>query len=204
MRDPDIRLALHASLLGQYGNEPDTLIRHEVGLCAGERRIDVILVNGELAGYEIKSDEDTLHRLAGQAETYNRVLDKAILVTTRRHLDSALFALPNWWGVAVARAEHGEICLESVRKPALNAQHDAFSLAQMLWREEALTELRLRDKGQGLYKKARHYIWVALAEALSLDELRSVVRARLKARRDWPGGQLRAPYGVTVHKPATE
>ncbi len=203
MRDSEIRWALHASLLAQYGSDPDTLIRHEVGLCAGERRIDVVLVNGELAGYEIKSDQDTLYRLAGQAETYSRVLDRATLVTTRHHLDSALFVLPDWWGVTVARAERGEIHLDSVRKPALNEQHDAFSLVQMLWREEALTELRLRQKGQGLYKKARHYLWVALAEALSLDELRSVVRGRLKARRDWPGGQLRAPYGVTVHKPAT-
>ena len=204
MRDSDIRLVLDALLRARHVREPDTIIRHEVGLCAGKRRIDVIIVNSELSGYEIKSDEDTLNRLLGQAETYGCVLDRAILVTTKRHVDHALGVLPNWWGIIVARAEHDDICLDSVRDPALNNQHVAFSLAQLLWREEALEELRLRDKSQGLSKKARHYVWAALANAISLDELRSVVRARLKARPDWPGGQLRAPYGVTLHTTAIE
>ncbi len=37
MRDLDIRAALHASLLAKHGTDPDTLIRHEVGMCASER-----------------------------------------------------------------------------------------------------------------------------------------------------------------------
>ncbi|MBI2855522.1 MAG: sce7726 family protein [Chloroflexi bacterium] len=204
MRDSDIRLALHDLLWTKHGSEPDTLIRHEVGLCAGKRRIDVALVNGELAGYEIKSDEDTLSRLAGQAEAYGRVLDRAILVTTKRHLGDALAELPNWWGVIVAHEEHGVILLESIRDPGLNDRHDMFSLAQLLWREEALEELRLRDKGHGLSKKARYYVWAALAAAVSPNDLRSIVRARLKARQEWPGGQLRLPNGVTPHTIAIE
>ena len=97
MRDSDIRMALHGLLQARYGDDPNTLIRHEVGLCAGKRRIDVALVNGELAGYEIKSDEDTLIRLAGQAEVYSRVLDRVTLVTTEHHLDHALDVIPYWW-----------------------------------------------------------------------------------------------------------
>lgn len=197
MRDSDIRLALDALLRASHAGEQNTVIRHEVGICAGKRRIDVATINTEIIGYEIKSDEDTLNRLEGQAEIYGHVLDKAILVTTKRHLDSALSMLPNWWGVMVARIEHGDICLESVREPALNDQYDPFSLAQLLWREEALMELRLRDKDQGLSKKARHYVWTALADAVSLNDLRSIVRARLKARPMWPGGQLHGSYDVT-------
>ncbi len=204
LRDSDIRATLHASLLEQYGADPNTLIRHEVGLCAGERRIDVVLVNGELAGYEIKSDEDTLNRLAGQAETYGRVLDRAILVTTQRHLSHALDALPAWWGVMEAHPKRGDVHLRTVRKPALNDQHDAFSLVQLLWRDEVLAELSLRGKSKGLRKKARHYLWTALADAVPLDELRAVVRTGLKARPEWPGGELRVPHDVTPHKTATE
>ena len=198
MRDSDIRMALHGLLQARYGDDPNTLIRHEVGLCAGKRRIDVALVNGELAGYEIKSDEDTLIRLAGQAETYSRVFDRAILVTTKRHLDKALAVLPSWWGIMVACVEQDVICLAYVRDPTLNDNYDAFSLAQLLWREEALEELRLRERGQGLSKKARYYVWMALAAAVSVNELRSIVRARLKARPEWPGGQPRTPYGVML------
>ena len=190
MRDADIRRALHLALQTEHSSDPDTLIRHEVGVNAGKRRIDVVLVNGELTGYEIKSDEDTLARLAGQSEAYGQVLDRAILVTTQRHLEAATDMLPTWWGVMVAKPRKGAIRLNYTRKPTLNRQHDPFSLAQLLWRDEALEELSIRNAGRGLSKKARHYVWVALADAVHKKELRSIVRARLKARPDWSGGRL--------------
>ena len=196
-RDCDIRLALEAKLVQEHGDETDTIIRHEVGICAGNRRIDMALVNGELAGYEIKSDMDTLARLSGQAEVYGSVLDRAILVTTERHLDSALTMLPDWWGIIVAYAEQDSIRLETFRDPGLNDKYDAFSLAQLLWREEALDELRLRGLARGLSNKARHYVWNALVDAVLVNDLRSIVRARLKARAEWPGGQLHGQSDVT-------
>ena len=199
-RDCDIRLALEAKLVQDHGHEPDTIIRHEVGICAGTRRIDMALVNGELTGYEIKSDMDTLARLAGQAEAYGNVFDRAILVTTERHLDGALAMLPNWWGITVAHAEQGNILLETFRDPGLNDKHDSFSLAQLLWREEALDELRLRGLGRGLSNKARHYVWNALADAVLVNDLRSIVRTRLKARPEWPGGQLHGQNDVTPRR----
>lgn len=204
MRDSDIRATLQASLLAEYGADPDTLIRHEVGLCAGERRIDVVLVNGLLAGYEIKSDKDTLDRLAGQADIYGRVLDQAFLVTTKLHLADALAELPSWWGAIEASTKGGEVVLRTVRRARRNRQHDAGSLVQMLWRDEALAELNLRGKGKGFSKKARFYVWAALADAVSINELRAIVRERLKGRPEWPGGQLRVPYDAKRHPPATE
>ena len=189
-RDCDIRLVLEAKLVQDHGDEPDTIIRHEVGIRAGTRRIDMALVNGELAGYEIKSDADTLARLSGQAKAYGNVLDRAILVTTERHLDDALTMLPDWWGITVAYSQRSNICLGIFRDPKLNDNHDSFSLAQLLWREEALGELRIRGMGRGLSNKARHYVWNALVDAVLVNELRSIVRTRLKARPEWPGGQL--------------
>ena len=197
-RDCDIRLALEAILVQEHGDDPDTIIRHEVGICAGTRRIDMALVNGELTGYEIKSDMDTLARLTGQAEAYGSVLDRAILVTTERHLEGALAMLPNWWGIIVAYAEQGNVLLETFRNPGLNDRYDAFALAQLLWREEALDELRLRGMGRGLSNKARHYVWIALVDAILVNDLRSIVRTRLKARPEWPGGQLHGQSDVTL------
>ncbi len=198
MRDSDIRTALDNLLKERHGTEPDTVIRHEVGLCAGKRRIDVAVINSEIIGYEIKSDEDTLKRLEGQAEVYGAVLDKAVLVTTKRHLEEALNKLPNWWGVTIAYNKKGNICLKEIRKPSVNNHHDAFSLAQLLWREEALEELRLRNKGQGLSQKARYYVWAALVDVVSLDDLRTIVRNRLKVRQEWPGGQLHGQDDVNL------
>ena len=195
MHDLDIRLALHALLLRTWG-DADTRIRHELGLSMGKRRIDVAVINNELVGYESKSDEDTLIRLTAQAGAYGRVFDRVILVTTQRHLDGANAMLPPWWGIIVAHNDNGIIHLEDVRAPTLNNQYDAFSLAQLLWRAEALEELRLRGQGRGLSKKARYYIWTALAKAVPLDELRSIVRTRLRSRRKWSGGRLRLSKGL--------
>ena len=191
MHDADIRLALHSLLLRTYGDDADVLIRHELGLCAGKRLIDVAVIGSELVGYEIKSDADTLIRLAGQAQVYNRVLDRVILVTTQRHLAAAIAMLPRWWGIMVAGNADGTVHLADVRPSALNSQVNALSLAQLLWREEALEELRLRGLGRGLSKKARHYVWTALTKAVGVNELRLIVRVRLRRRRQWPGGRGR-------------
>ena len=188
MFDTDIRAVLVDQLRSEHSGT-DTLVRHEVGICAGKRRVDVAVVNGEFSGYEIKSDFDTLTRLAGQATAYGQVLDRAIIGTTHRHLEHALDSLPHWWGVFMAERISGDVKLEELRAPVLNSDLDPFALAQLLWRDEAMEELRSRDLAKGLSAKARHYVWLVLAEALPLSELKDVVRTRLKERQEWPGGQ---------------
>jgi hypothetical protein len=46
----------------------------EFGLEHGEVRVDVAVINGELHGYEIKSERDTLERLPRQVKAYSAVL----------------------------------------------------------------------------------------------------------------------------------
>lgn len=190
MRDAEIRAALVSRVLSGHFEEPDTIVRHELGICAGRRRIDVAVVNGEISGWEIKSDEDTLTRLAGQVEAYGRVLDRATLVTTPRWVKLATTKIPTWWGITLVEPADGAVLVHELRPPSDNSERvDPMSLAQLLWREEALSELRVRNEARGLSSKARHYIWQRLAAVLALDELRGVVRERLKARSDWPGGR---------------
>ncbi|MFE3458287.1 sce7726 family protein [Nocardiopsis aegyptia] len=188
LRDTDIREVLTAELQARYADDPQTLIRHELGLCAGERRVDLAVVNGEMVGYEIKSDVDRLDRLAGQAAAYGRVFDRMSIVTTDRYVDDAVAMLPSWWGVL--RIHHGQdgIVAEQVRVGRPNEEQDPFALAQLLWREEALDELKIRGLAKGLSKKRRWIVWQHLAQAMSVHELMKVVRDRLKARREWPTG----------------
>lgn len=188
MRDSDIRSALVTLLWEHRGGESDTLIRHELGLCAGERRVDVAVINGELAGYEIKSDVDTLVRLTGQAEVYRRVLDRTTIVTTSRYVDKATEMLPREWGVMLAEAAGGRVALKLLRPATLNTDHDAMSVAQLLWRAEALDELRKRGRHHGLSNKSRWLVWERLIECVPISELQGTVRTRLKERQDWPGG----------------
>lgn len=161
-----------------------------MGICAGRRRIDVAVINGEISGWEIKSDEDTLTRLAGQVDAYGRVLDRATLVTTPRWEERARQRIPDWWGITVVEETPVAILVHERRQSRDNSRClDPMSLVQLLWREEALDELRQRGQARGLSAKARHYIWERLAEIVFLDELRALVRVRLKARPAWPGGR---------------
>lgn len=203
MRDYDIRRELDVLLHQQHAGEPNTFIRHEVGLCAGKRRVDVALLNGEFAGYEIKSDVDSLARLLGQASDYGQVLDRVTLVTTVRHLEKSMGLLPQWWGIMVARQGQGSIILEPVREAVANPELEPYALAQLLWRDEALEELKSRGLARGLTKKARHYLWRALMQAVPIEELRDLVRERVKARAELTGAPPHAQSGETRPTVAT-
>jgi hypothetical protein len=203
MRDIDIRVALDRDLRAVHADDPDTVIRHEVGLEEGRRRIDVATVNGALSGWEIKSDVDTLTRLAGQADAYGRVLDYVTIVTTPRYIEPATAMLPPWWGVIEASAQADHVALQHLRPAVINRAVEPMALVQLLWRDEAMEALRERNLQRGLSGKARWYVWSRLAESVPLDELKRVVRDQIKARPAWPGGQLQTRDDVTLRTHAT-
>src|SRR5713101_199447 len=102
MRDPEIRRQLRHRLENEFGNDPTALILDELGVCCGRVRADMAVVNGELKGFEIKSDQDTLLRLRSQASVYCRVFDTISIVVAARHLEKTRKIVPAWWGILVA------------------------------------------------------------------------------------------------------
>jgi len=186
VRDAEIRSALHARLIDEHGSGQGTRYIDELGLC-GTVRVDVAVVNGTLSGYELKSDRDTLRRLPTQVEYYSKVLDHASLVVGEEHYErtNGVAHLPPWWGLIVASPRLGQAHLEDVRPAEMNEHLDPYAIAQLLWRDEALCELEAREAATGLRSKPRRVLWDRLAELLDLDELRGIVRGRLKARATW-------------------
>lgn len=189
-KDIDIRLALDERLQIKHGNDADVLIRHELGVDSGNRRIDLAVLNGHLAGWEIKSDKDTLARLPEQAKAFAKVMDYLTLVTTSKYLDRCETILPANWGLQEAINGPRGVTLVSRRAPKINRHTDPLALAQLLWRDEAMDELKMRRLAVGLSSKPRFYIWQRLAESVPKKELRTIVLSRLKARAQWTGGQL--------------
>jgi hypothetical protein len=161
------------------------MYRDELGICLGETRVDVVAVNGALSGWEIKSDRDKLVRLGRQVELYGRVLDAAVIVTGAKFASAAVEVVPDWWGVWRCVPAGRWPRIEVVRAAGVNPAVDRFSLAQLLWRDEAYTELAARGLADGLRSATRWRLWTALAEQLSQDELGRAVRDRLRARRGW-------------------
>lgn len=188
LRDRDVRQALHRKVLIEHHGDPDTLVLDELGLRHGAGRVDVAVVNGEIHGFEIKSDADTLERLPAQVALYGAVLDKATLVVGEKHLACALGHLPDWWGVRVAVAgPRGAVHFRTDRQPRRNQQIDPVALAELLWRPEAVEILTDLDAPSALLRKPRAELYSYLATVVPLDELRSLIRLRLKARERWRG-----------------
>jgi hypothetical protein len=187
MREGDIRWAVRRRLTELHRDEPGTIYRNELGLCLGQTRVDVAAINGEISGYEIKSGRDTLARFPAQVEVYGRVLDRACIVVEERHLAGVMALTPDWWGIWLASGDSSNPAITEHRRGASNTGHDRFSVAQLLWREEALAELQERDLAAGARRATRWALWNRLAE-LPLDDLREAVRRRLRLRDSWPGG----------------
>jgi len=181
MRDIDIRRTLLADQR-LHSAEPNTRVVEELGLCQGLARVDLAVVNGTIHGYEIKSEKDTLDRLPRQVELYCRVLDYVTIVTAGAHAHNVRKAVPRWWGVWVVATENSMLNLNVLREAKRNPSVDPFSLAQLLWRDEALEILADRGLATGLRSKSRREIWNRLATKLSADELGHFVRERLKSR----------------------
>lgn len=188
MRDRDVRRALHRKVLSDHHGDANTLVLDELGLRHGTCRVDIAVVNGYLHGFEIKSDADTLDRLPSQVATYNAVLDRATLVVGEKHVEKAKTKIPDWWGIKVAIAgPRGGITFDSVRQPKLNTTIDAVALAELLWRPEVIDILSTRGLSTSMLRKPRAVLYQYLAEELELNELRELIRRRLKARVRWRG-----------------
>ena len=186
MNDAQIRSSFHSKKLRTHHAAPDTLVVDELGLKHGRCRADIAVINGHLIGYEIKSDDDSLHRLAQQVEAYNGVFDRATAVVGRRHLGGVKKLVPRWWGIMVAmEGQRGAIHFETIRRAALNPSADDFAVAQLLWRSEAEEELVKQGFSGRILRQKRSVLYREIVHVLGPRELRNVVRKRLKSRTDW-------------------
>lgn len=181
LSDAEIRPPLRSKIIEDHGDVNSVLIE-ELGLCRGQVRIDMALVNGHLHGFEIKSDRDSLKRLGVQAEIYNKVFDRLTIVTGERHLDGVLEYLPPWWDVMrVVRGANG-VRFKHHRKGRKNPYRDPRILVELLWIDDAITLLEQRNSARGVRGKPRRVVWDKVCDCYTLDEIAKNVRECLKAR----------------------
>ena len=185
MKDRDIRAQLRLFLMAQHEGDINTILVDELGLCQGESRIDMAVVNGSLNGFEIKSECDTLMRLPLQQNIYGKTLDTVTIVTGSNHLTAVLEKVPSWWGIIEAYSSDNCVQLKVLREAQQNQNIDSYSVLQLLWRDEAYEELERRNLHRGLKGKPRKLLWQKLAENLLPEEVSEVVRRRLKSRTNW-------------------
>jgi len=159
---------------------PDTVIIDELTLQRKDGRVDVAVIDTHLRGYEIKSEADRLDRLTRQTRIYGKVLDYLSIVVADRHLHHAIGIVPRFWGVYLWTPNTG---VGVIREPILNASVQKTPLAQLLWRENALSLLKEHGVQQGLSTKPKWWLWAHAAEVCSQDAIHAAVRHQLKTHR---------------------
>ena len=201
MRDSDVRAAVRQRLKCKYGSDPTTRIVEEMGVWSGSVRIDLAVINGELCGYELKSDSDTLERLPFQADLYSQVFDRVELIVGSRHSDRAAELVPRWWKVTIATMKNGAVNLRPMagypgRK---NPKPDPFLVAQLLWKDEALAILEKHGLSKGYRSKRIGVLHEHLGLSLSFRTLSFEVREALKRRPSaWLGQQTPNQLDVPI------
>jgi hypothetical protein len=186
MNDGLIRESFHRQMLRHDHQAPDTLVLNELGLRHGKCRADIAVVNGNLTGYEIKSDEDSLKRLEEQIEAYGAVFDRASLITSLKHLEAALSQLPAWWEIIVCEQDTlGDVHFKIWRNGEDNTGIDPVAVAELLWKAEAVQILKSLGESSSLLRERRSVLYERLAGKVDLAQLQHRVRQCLRSRRNW-------------------
>lgn len=135
-KDADIRGPLISWLALKHPYDGSTGIVEELEIPRPSARIDVAVVNGEIAGFEIKSDADTLIRLKTQIPAFSLYFDKVSLVTTKKHLRDAQRTIPKWWGIIIFKKDNSfEIFRQSKKNKNKNLSANLHSLSktEIMW-----------------------------------------------------------------------
>lgn len=191
MNDRQVRKAFKATVLRGHLLDPDTLVIDELGLRHGAARVDIAVVNGQILGFEIKSDIDKLDRLPNQAAIFSSVLDRVTLICGQKHTEKAVRIVPEWWGITVAKREGESVIQFDELTPAGdNPAPDPLATVKLLWRTEALSVLEKFEIADGLRSKPRIDIYRRLAGALEPNLLRASVLQQLRSRTNWRSAAL--------------
>ncbi|RZI80735.1 MAG: hypothetical protein EOP38_21590 [Rubrivivax sp.] len=91
MNESEIRQAIIAKVAATKAGRGASFIS-EMFLDNFARRADLIVANGKLAAYEIKTARDSLERLDGQLATYLKLFEQVTVVCDARHVSGVLEA----------------------------------------------------------------------------------------------------------------
>jgi hypothetical protein len=86
----------HKVLMGTHSLRTASMLNE---FRAGSCKADLVILNGTATVYEIKSERDSLARLANQVENYKRVFAKVNVVTSEGHIESVMATVPDDVGV---------------------------------------------------------------------------------------------------------
>lgn len=197
LRDPEIRAELKVGLEARIAGQKHCLVVDELGISRGEVRADVAVISPDkFVGYEIKSDFDSLVRLQRQIMLYDLVFDQSYLICGNKFIEKALKILPDHWGLFTLTAQRVnlrsgagghdyKLKFTRVREASDNPGASLAAIALLLWKDELVSELKLRGVYKGKSRYTREQLGAALAAHVGHGALREIVARRLSQRVGW-------------------
>lgn len=184
--DAEIRAALHRKALRAFHRCNDTLVIDELGLAHAKARIDIAVINGCVHGFEIKSAADTLTRLRQQLDLYEECLEKLTIVCAEKHIAGVRDLAPAWCGITkVFKGPRGGIVFITVREPKRNPNIQAYRLAHLLWRSEAVAILAEANAPPNVLRAPRKTLYKSLAAKFSVNEITAFIKQSMALRQGW-------------------
>lgn len=180
MLEAEIKFALinrlHSS--GKVGD--GDVVASELKVAGGARRADLVLANGKLQAFEVKSDSDTLERLEAQVGVYLEHFDKVTVVSGEKHLDRILDVVPDRVEVLQITKANAGYCWKVARRGRTENIVDAAKLLAFV--PVKLAVKRLREAGVACPTNIPRSEVEKIARHASIAKLREIVISYIKER----------------------
>lgn len=134
LREPELKAALIDGLFNEGMVDEQSVIVSEMPVSGMSRRADLVLANGRLLAFEIKSDGDKMNRLEGQLATYQRSFEGVVVICGSRHAANVLRSTDSTVGVFVVE-ERGHGGSTMLRKPHIRHLDASAALQHMHGRD---------------------------------------------------------------------
>ncbi len=172
MLDKDIREPLFDYLDERYGK-----VRTIEEKVIKNSRADVIaVVDGELLGFEIKSDNDTYTRLKTQIKDYELFCDRCYIVVGERHTQVEKH-VPEHWGIIVVNQENVIVDRDADLSPKVKLHNQL----DLLWRSE-LSSIQEKEGLPKLASTKRKLIYDRLINTAGEDRIKRDITEQLFER----------------------
>jgi hypothetical protein len=186
MRDSEVRRAFHETVLKLAHAADDTIVVDELGLKNGIVRADIAVLNGKMIGYEIKTERDTLKRLPAQILAYSEVFDQVFIITSSNHIKRVEAMVPKWWGIfEIVEESECQFSFSCYRKAGKNLSQNTYTLAQLLWKAEALEVVNKFVQSEVTRSASKKEIYKIISSGCPASELSNIVMGYLKKRDNW-------------------
>ena len=140
-----IKILLIDYLISKANEIDNQLIGCEVPYLNGNRWVDILLIkNGKMTAFEIKSDADSSRRFEGQSFDYLKTFDETYLVVGESIAKKIPFSnYSNKIGVLIIDAKKGSI---RVYRKATSSKPRRTNLVKFLWKEDLYKILSRRGR----------------------------------------------------------